>query len=1096
MKFRINAITLTAVCIVAGAPLIAQVTTGSLVGTVRDRDGKVIPGVTIIASSPNLMSNRTTRSDAQGNWQMALLPPGEYKVVFSLSGYNGSSISNIRVGIDTVQRADARLTPLSVASATVEITADQAVLIDKNDTKVGSNYSYEQLFAMPVGTSPAGAASLTAGAISSGGGYSLRGGSIYSTLYRLNGVDVKNDYEGGMTGTVYLSDMVEDIEVNLSPIHPKHGRSSGGAMNIVTKSGSNTLSGSIRATNLSRNSWSANKSGLIEADFAGNRFDDSTSREYHATLLGPIIKDKLWFSFGTRIVPNQRNPRRIVGYGGSNPQNYDGPMRIVFSGGSGSGYTRDLDALNQKMYDGPDGYALTYFDELEYYMSENKTTFYEYKLTYTLMNNHTFELSQSYENITVTNNAATAHSGSNLIMLSMLGDIERERKYMGINYKGIFGHSTFVEARYNTARTDDGYNAYVHPTIQHPVTHYNGLVNGNQGYNVHGYAFTSPNDPAGADMQGNTTWNINVKQYWYGLGSHEADIGLEQYKGRLHKKTGFGPDDERITVGGGIYLKNGQHHNDPNADFLFGTIVHPAIQGNTTGGNLWGMNSQGLIGPAMVKRNYWGIDGEQNPITTSFYAGDLWNINDHWTIMYGARYDQYKINNTDGSQLASSSQFIPRAMVKYDPTGDTKHLLSLSYAMFTDDFFTGFTDSFTNSKMNQWTAMGWTGQGLSSGPQPWINSALGANQNMDAVQFVSYSDILNPLNWQYNGQWNIFAFNSDEVNVVDPDFKPPIAHEWSFRYQRQFEDNSVFSVSATQKTWERRWAIKQDWHPDNWVLVTDPLGSGRSVWTQVITYTNSDNLKRDYYGIEVDYKHVINNTWTVQSVVGYSALKGNDEDITPSASAARDGGSNPYYYNRELILGSTPPALSGRTEWVEDDFAPYGYLSSHQLMKARVTLSGRFPLSKGGHLTWVLLGRYDTGSRLSLTRQVPPGAHNIPSELFPSGAAPASNGWFVRYYIPRGEWTTNDNFNCDMNFSWQVPLGVGGLSVFGYFRVNNLFNNMRLTSLSRTQFSSTSRHLPTVDNYDTYMTTRPGTDQEKGYYNSARSADFSIGLRF
>ncbi|MCL1894749.1 MAG: carboxypeptidase-like regulatory domain-containing protein, partial [Holophagaceae bacterium] len=126
MKSGINAITLTIACIVAGVPMVAQVTTGSLVGTVRDRDGKAIEGATIIASSPNLMSRRTTRSDAQGNWQMALLPPGEYKVVFSLGGYNGSSISNIRVGIDTVQRADARLTPLSVASATAEITADQA----------------------------------------------------------------------------------------------------------------------------------------------------------------------------------------------------------------------------------------------------------------------------------------------------------------------------------------------------------------------------------------------------------------------------------------------------------------------------------------------------------------------------------------------------------------------------------------------------------------------------------------------------------------------------------------------------------------------------------------------------------------------------------------------------------------------------------------------------------------------------------------------------------------------------------------------------------------------------------------------------------
>ncbi|MDR0498774.1 MAG: TonB-dependent receptor, partial [Holophagales bacterium] len=502
-------IPLIAVCIIAGAPLMAQVTTGTMVGTVKNRSGKVIANATIRITSPNLMSPRTLKSDEKGNWRAGFLPPGEYRVSFSMDGYQGRAIQDLRVGADTIVRADISLNTADVAGTTVEITGEGGATIDKSEAKVGYNYSADDLFSMPVTMDAHGAAFLTAGAVDDGSGYSLRGGMTNATMYRLDGVDIKNDYRGGVTGTGYLADLIQDIQVNLSPVHPRYGRSSGGALNVVTKNGSNTFSGTVRVSSLSRtNTWTATKATWPDADFESDRFDDTLRKDYHVTLLGPVIKDKLWFSFGARLTPGSVSSSRM------NPlTNYqilhDGPMRFANTATASAAASPNAVALNEKLLEGPDGFHYPYsaFNVGEYYLVSNNRDFYQGKLTYSLTENHSLEYSISTEK-TIAKNSSQYGGGENYIMASMLGNTITETTSWGIGYTGVYGSSTFVEARYNSYESNYDKPKYVHPLIKDPINVLFGNLSGGGGFSNDQWAraFTAHASHGGGELSGNKSW--------------------------------------------------------------------------------------------------------------------------------------------------------------------------------------------------------------------------------------------------------------------------------------------------------------------------------------------------------------------------------------------------------------------------------------------------------------------------------------------------------------------------------------------------------------------------------------------------------------
>src|SRR5438874_9828726 len=130
--------------VAAGA--FAQGTTGALTGTVTQA-GANLPGVTVTIASPTLQGTRTTVTNEQGDYNFPAIPPGQYKVTFSLSGLT-DTVKNTQVNLVETTRLDADM-KMSAVSEAITVTANQATVLET--PQVQSNYKQATINQLPMG---------------------------------------------------------------------------------------------------------------------------------------------------------------------------------------------------------------------------------------------------------------------------------------------------------------------------------------------------------------------------------------------------------------------------------------------------------------------------------------------------------------------------------------------------------------------------------------------------------------------------------------------------------------------------------------------------------------------------------------------------------------------------------------------------------------------------------------------------------------------------------------------------------------------------------------------------------------------------------
>ena len=266
------------------------VQTGEVSGTVSSSDGLTLPGATITAAGPALQGVRTVVADAKGNYVIRALPPGTYKVTFEMSGLSPRS-ENVVIELGRQTVVNATLALAGVAE-NVNVTAEVSTAGLTSPT-VGANYTATEINQLPTGRTPALIAELAPGLTANtpnSGQVTISGGFAYDNVFMINGVDV-NDNLFGSAQPVFIEDAVEQTSVLTSGISAEYGRFSGGVINMITKSGGNTFSGSFRS-NLSNNAWTVE---TPREKAAGNDRRDKLNPNYEATLGGPIVRDRLWF---------------------------------------------------------------------------------------------------------------------------------------------------------------------------------------------------------------------------------------------------------------------------------------------------------------------------------------------------------------------------------------------------------------------------------------------------------------------------------------------------------------------------------------------------------------------------------------------------------------------------------------------------------------------------------------------------------------------------------------------------------------------------------------------------------------------------------
>lgn len=297
-RFRLIAFLPLVLTLVAAAPLAAQ-TPSRLVGTVRDNQGGVLPGVTVTASSPSLIGAQTAVSEGNGTYQFPALPAGTYRVVFDLAGFQSVTRDAIVLALGQTLTIDADLA-VGGLTETVQVTTESPVL-DRQTTTIGNVLDTAELTAIPTSTDLWGALTQSPGIRSKG--FDVGGShKIQSTGYDAFGISgqVRVMTEGvdqteGNGGAGFYQDYFANAEVSVSAAGQDVTTSTPGALVLVTvKSGGNQFKGLFNQTYEGRDFVGDN----IDADTAARGFTGQPNLSYwetHGDVGGPIVRDKLWF---------------------------------------------------------------------------------------------------------------------------------------------------------------------------------------------------------------------------------------------------------------------------------------------------------------------------------------------------------------------------------------------------------------------------------------------------------------------------------------------------------------------------------------------------------------------------------------------------------------------------------------------------------------------------------------------------------------------------------------------------------------------------------------------------------------------------------
>lgn len=289
-----------AMLMLASVSAFAQGTvTGNLTGTVTS-DGAPLPGATITATSPQLQGTRTAVSDANGNYNLAALPPGDYTVRVSLEGLQEVTRST-RVTVAGTGRVDVDLKVTAVTEA-ITVTASAPAVLET--TEVQANFQKRQVDDLPLGRNPNAIANLAPGVTNNGPGGNLQisGAMSSDNLIMVNGAVVQDNVRG-TTRPLYIEDAIQETTVMSAGVSAEYGNFTGGVISSVTKSGGNEFSGSLRDS-LTNPSWTEISAANEPKDV------DKINSVYEGTLGGRIIRDRLWF-FGAGRVANSTAPTRF-----------------------------------------------------------------------------------------------------------------------------------------------------------------------------------------------------------------------------------------------------------------------------------------------------------------------------------------------------------------------------------------------------------------------------------------------------------------------------------------------------------------------------------------------------------------------------------------------------------------------------------------------------------------------------------------------------------------------------------------------------------------------------------------------------------------
>jgi outer membrane receptor protein involved in Fe transport len=295
---RITYVTIAICALALASPGFAQQTTGNITGRILDDQTAAVPGVTVTGRNTETGFVRTSVSDGEGVYRLTALPVGVYDITAELQGFTKFETKGIVLSVGQTLDVAIALKVATFAEA-VEVRGETP-LIERSSSAVGGVVDIERIESMPLnGRQFANAAVAIPGV---GLGFhsdptkstqyspQIGGGNGRNVNYQIDGGDNNDDTVGGLL-QLFPLEAIQEFNFLTQRYKAEHGRSNGGVMSIVTKSGTNQMKGSW-FTNLRDESMNVK----TETEKQGNLGKQPYRRyQYGGSFGGPVVQDRAHF---------------------------------------------------------------------------------------------------------------------------------------------------------------------------------------------------------------------------------------------------------------------------------------------------------------------------------------------------------------------------------------------------------------------------------------------------------------------------------------------------------------------------------------------------------------------------------------------------------------------------------------------------------------------------------------------------------------------------------------------------------------------------------------------------------------------------------
>lgn len=278
---------------------------GSILGTVTDTSGAILPGATVTLTSAEIGFRRTAVTGDDGTYNFVNLVPGTYTVAVEKQGFKKNLRTGITLEVQATLRIDVAM-EVGAVQQTVQVSAAPPLMQTENSS-LGQVVGAQTVDDLPLNgrnvlnlvslvpgvvTQGGAAGNLTTQNIFASGNYQINGGTANQNAMYLDGSPIQVTY-GSLTALIPTQDAIAEFRVQTNGNDAEYGRYSGGVINLTTRSGTNEFHGTayefLRNKVLNANNWFNNDTGTPRSAF--------TQNQYGVSLGGPLKKDKLFFFF-------------------------------------------------------------------------------------------------------------------------------------------------------------------------------------------------------------------------------------------------------------------------------------------------------------------------------------------------------------------------------------------------------------------------------------------------------------------------------------------------------------------------------------------------------------------------------------------------------------------------------------------------------------------------------------------------------------------------------------------------------------------------------------------------------------------------------